>query len=152
MASIHDVNKQSTYSYADIKQYSESYTKTLSIEGNVCSDLFHPNQCVFFEQLTDVLLKEIEEQKEEIGEQKKEIGEQKTSMEEFKARLNSSQKELKTTQRELKRTQKEIKNCNKRNDELNYKIIQLEKYQILSNLTNAEIHQFIGDRKVKMLK
>ena len=63
-----------------------------------------------------------------------------------------SQKELKITQSELKRTQKEIKNCNKRNDELNYKIIQLEKYQILSNLSNAEVHQFIGDRKVKMLK
>ena len=51
---------------------------------------------LFFERLTNVLLKEIEEQK--------------TGLRELTARFDSSQKELKTTREELKLTHNEIKN------------------------------------------
>ena len=156
MASIHDTNKQFTYSNEESNQYSESYTKALSIEGNVCSELFHPNQCLFFEQLTNVLLKEIEDQKTGLRELTarftKEIEVQKAGLAELTTRFNSSQKELKTTKKEFNRAKKEINKYKEINSALNHKIIHLEKYQIPPNLTNTDFNPSLGERKVKILK
>ena len=150
MASIHDVNKQSTYSNKDINQYSESYTIALTIEGNVCSELFHPNQCLFFEQLTNGLLKQIEEQKTISRELvarftlfEKSHNFQETRLRELEERFNASQKELKATQ-------KEINIYTKRNKALNHEITQLKKYQFPPNLTNSDVNPSFGDYKVKM--